>query len=206
MINSSGQSTVSCNIPTDGSYYLYIKLSDDNFSNLNVSSSQITVSSNARFRYIKDTGITVAQGGAQNAISFYGGSSWYASYKLKEDGSQKSQFRLTIVTSGPLLPSPGVDNSLIDVVIGTGDPSIHYISGTVFAMGDNQTSPNCSGVSTSSDSTIVFTASSSSAGTLTVNGSSSVQGFSMWSSGASGNGYVTVGFHPAVKSAEFRWW
>jgi hypothetical protein len=198
VINSSGQSTVSCTIATGGSYYLYIKLSDNSFNNLNVSSSQITVSSNMRFKYIKDTGITIAQGGVQNAILFSAGA-WYA-------GSQKSQLSLTIITSGPLLPSNGVDTSLIDVVLGTGDPSIHYISNTVYALGDGKTSVSCGGVSTSNDSIIVFTASSSSAGTLTVNGSSSVQTFSMWSSGSAGDGYVTVGFHPAVKSAEFRWW
>ena len=205
IINSSGISTVSCTIP-GGSYYLYIKVSDDSFTNFNVSSSQITVSSNMRFKYIKDTGITIAQGGTQNVVPYNAGGSWYAAYKLKEDGSQQSNLSLTIVTSGPLLPAWGVDNALIDIVLGTGDPSIHYINGGVFALGDSKGSTNCSGVSTSSNSTIVFTASSSSAGTLTVNGSTSVQTFSMWSSGATGDGYVTVGFHPAVLSAEFRWW
>lgn len=203
IINSSGISTVSCAIPSGGDYYLYIKLSDDSFTNFNVSSTQITVSSNTRFKYIKDTGITSAQGGTQNVIPYNAGSYWYAAYKLKEDGSQKPNLSLTIVTTGPLLPSSGVDNALVDISVGVGDPGIHYVSGTVYGLGDGKVSASCSGVSTSSNSTIVFTATSSSAGTLSVNGTTSVQTFSMWSTGGD---YVTVAFHPAVLSAEFRWW
>jgi hypothetical protein len=43
IINSSGQSNVSCTIAAVGPLYLYIKLSDDSFTNLNVSSTTITV-------------------------------------------------------------------------------------------------------------------------------------------------------------------
>ena len=152
---------------------------------------------------MKNAGITAAQGGVQNVAPMRPYSSWYAMYSLKEDGNSRPNMKLTLYIDGTLLPPSGQDNALIDVWVGTGDPSIHYVNNKVFVISDNFTGVDAysvGGVSTTSNSTIVYPVSNGSA-TLTVNGS----GRSVNSTLSSSFPSTSVAFHPAVLWATFEW-
>ena len=125
-------------------------------------------------------------------------------YSLKEDGVSKSSMRLTIHIDGTLLPPWNQDNALIDVWVGTGDPSIHYINNKVFVIGDDRTgvdSHSVGGVSTTSNSTIVYSVINGTDATLTVNG----VGRSVDPTVSSSFARTSVGFHPSVLWATFEW-
>ena len=163
----------------------------------------IPPASNIRFKYVKNLGITVAQGGLQNVLSLTPNGSWYSMYSLKENGISKSNMKLTIYIDGTLLPPRDQDNALLDVWIGTGDPSIHYINNKVFVIGDNfsgSDSYSVGGVPTTSNSTIVYTVDNGTA-TLTVNGVGKTVNSILSSSFAS----TSVAFHKAVLWATFEW-
>jgi hypothetical protein len=197
-INSSGVSTVSCSIPT-GTYYLYIKLNNDTFTNLSVSSSTIYVTSTTRFKYIKDTGITISQGSISNTGA---SGTYYATYILNDSG-QLPYLLLTVVVDGTLLSS-----ATTLVAVASNDPSITYQTWSsthqgshIYSTGDGKNSDTIS-MSTTTTKTIIFAASAyDTSGYTSVIGTGNAGGFSMWSSG----GPVTLQFHASVLSAEFKW-
>jgi hypothetical protein len=193
-INSSGVSTVSCSIPT-GTYYLYIKLSNDNFTNLSVSSSTIYVTSDTRFRYIKDTGITISQGTVSNLAL----GSFYAAYTLTENGTQFSYLKLTVVVDGRLFPASGPTTI---IAVAGNSPSIIFNTvgrAHVTANCNGQITETCS-IDNDKNTTMVFTASAfDTSGSLLTIGS--VATFAMRSTG----GTISVQFHASVLSAVFIW-
>ena len=156
-----------------------------------------------RFKYVKNLGITFAQGGLENVLSLTPYSSWYAIYSLKENGISKPNMKLTIYIDGTLLPPRDQDNALIDIWVGTGDPSIHYINNKVFVISDNFSGSDLysvGGVSTTSNSTIVYTVENGIA-TLNVNGVGRTVNSTISSSFAN----TSVAFHKSVLSATFEW-
>lgn len=132
-------------------------------------------------------------------------SHWHAVYNLHEDGVNGPNMTLTVNVDGRLLPEAGVDKALVDVYVGTGDPSIHYVSGAVYVLGDGQTTidSKVAGVSTTSNSTIVYKVSSNGASaSLSVNGSAPRPCLPTTSNS---DGVVSVAFHAAVLNATFEW-
>ena len=130
--------------------------------------------------------------------------SWYAVYTLTEDGVSKKSMRLTIHIDGTLLPPPNVEHALLDVWVGTGDPSIHYVNNKVFVIGDGHTgadSDSVGGVSTSSNSTIVYTVTDGTDATLTVSG----VGRAVRPTVSNSFERTSVGFHASVLWATLEW-
>jgi hypothetical protein len=158
-----------------------------------------------RFRYEKGKGITVAQSGTQSVRAAASvPSDWHAMYTLLEDGVNGPNLTLTVNVDGKLLPPPGVDKALVDVYVGTGDPSIHYVSGAVYILGDEQTTigEKVPGVSTTTNSTIVYKVSSNGASaSLSVNGNARA----CLPTTSNSDGAVSVAFHAAVLDATFEW-
>jgi hypothetical protein len=157
-----------------------------------------------RFRYVKDAGITAAEGGVENVQTSTAWGTWYAVYSLKESGVAKRSMRLTMYVDGTLLPPQNVEHALLDVWVGTGDPSIHYVNNKVFVIGDGQTgadSDAVGGVSTSSNSIIVYTVTDGSGATLTVNG----VGRSVKPTVSNSFERTTIGLHASVLWATFEW-
>ena len=157
-----------------------------------------------RFRYVKDAGITAAEGGVENVQTSAAWGSWYAVYSLKESGVAKKSMRLTMYVDGTLLPPQNVEHALLDVWVGTGDPSIHYVNNKVFVIGDGQTgadSDTVGGVSTSSNSIIVYTVTDGTNATLTVNG----VGRSVKPTVSNSFERTTIGLHASVLWATFEW-
>ena len=157
-----------------------------------------------RFRYVKDAGITAAEGGVENVQTSAAWGSWYAVYSLKESGVAKKSMRLTMYVDGTLLPPQNVEHALLDVWVGTGDPSIHYVNNKVFVIGDGQTgadSDTVGGVSTSSNSIIVYTVTDGTNATLTVNG----VGRSVKPTVSNSFERTTIGLHASLLWATFEW-
>jgi hypothetical protein len=191
-------SSVSCTIPA-GTWYLYIALNVDSYTLSKSASSQITVNSSTRFKYIKNTGITISQGSVTNT----GASGTYFATYILNDSGQSPYLLLTVDVDGTLLSSA----TTLVAVAGT-DPCIIY--GTwasdyqgphIYSSGDGKYSDKI-GMSTSTTKTIIFAASAyDTTGYTRVVGTGDAGGFSMWSSG----GPVTLQFHASVLSAEFKW-
>jgi hypothetical protein len=157
-----------------------------------------------RFRYVKGAGITAAEGGVENVQTATAWGSWYAVYSLKESGVAKKSMRLTMNVDGTLLPPQNVEHALLDVWVGTGDPSIHYVNNKVFVIGDGQTgadSDTVGGVSTSSNSIIVYTVTDGTNATLTVNG----VGRSVKPTVSNSFERTSIGLHASVLWATFEW-
>jgi hypothetical protein len=105
---------------------------------------------------------------------------------------------------GTLLPPQNVEHALLDVWVGTGDPSIHYVNNKVFVIGDGQTgadSDTVGGVSTSSNSIVVYTVTDGTNATLTVNG----VGRSVKPTVSNSFERTGIGLHASVLWATFEW-